>query len=117
MLNTQTISSPEYFCFQTEYKRKILRMNSLTHLEYDCNLFAVTMVAILKENSISENKESSFVLKCCHSRKRNLSKLKQHQLHVALSKELFFKCLSVMSYEQFIVSIVELIMLSSQQIL
>ena len=35
----------------------------------------------------------------------------------ALSKEFMFKCLSVMSYEQFIVSIVELIMLSWQQIL
>ena len=35
----------------------------------------------------------------------------------ALSKEFSFKCLSVMIYEQFIVSIVELIMLSWQPVL
>ena len=40
-----------------------------------------------------------------------LSKLKQHGLPDALSKEFSFKCLSVMIYEQFIVSIVELMML------
>ena len=34
-----------------------------------------------------------------------------------LSKEISFKCLSVMVYEQFTVPIVELIMLSSQSIL
>ena len=56
-----------------------------------------------------ENKESSFVLKCSYSRKKYLSKLKQHRLPDALSKVFMFKCLSVMSYEQFIVSIVELI--------
>ena len=42
---------------------------------------------------------------------------KQHGLPDGLSKEFFFKCLSVMIYEQFIVSIVELIMLSWQPIL
>ena len=61
---------------------------------------------------ISENKESSFMLKCCYSRKKYLSKLKQHGLPDALSKELSFTCLSVMIFEQLIVSIVELIMLS-----
>ena len=66
---------------------------------------------------ISENKESSFVLKCCYSRKKYLSKLKQHWLPHILSEEFLFKCLSVMIYEQFIVSIVELIMLSWQPIL
>ena len=48
---------------------------------------------------------------------KNLTKLKQHGLRDALSKEFSFKCLSVMVYEQFIVSIVELIMLSWQSIL
>ena len=66
---------------------------------------------------ISENKESSFVLKCCYSRKRYLSKLKQHGLPDVLCEELLYKCLSVMIYEQFTVSIVELIMLSWQPIL
>ena len=42
------------------------------------------------------------------------SKLKQHGLPDALSEELSFKYLSVMIHEQFIVSIVELIMLSFQ---
>ena len=60
---------------------------------------------------MSENKESSFVLKCCYSRKKCLSKLKQHGLPDALTEEFSFKCLSVMIYEQFIVSIVDLIML------
>ena len=54
------------------------------------------------------------MLKCCYSRKKYLSKLKQHGLPDALSEESLFKCLSVMIYEQFIVSIVELIMLSWQ---
>ena len=44
--------------------------------------------------------------------KKYLSKLKQHGLPDALSEELSFKCLSVMIYEQFVVSIVQLIMLS-----
>ena len=43
--------------------------------------------------------------------------MKQHGLPDALSKELSFRFLSVMICEQFIVSIVELIMLSSQPIL
>ena len=43
--------------------------------------------------------------------------LKQHELSDTLSKEFMFKCLSVMSYEQFIDSMVEPIMLSWQQIL
>ena len=46
-----------------------------------------------------------------------LSKLKQHGLPDVLIEEFLFKCLSVMIYEQFIVSIVELIMLSWQSIL
>ena len=61
--------------------------------------------------------KNSFLLKCCHSTKEYLSKLKQHELLYALSKEFLLNCLSVMSYEQFIVSIVELIMLSWQQML
>ena len=63
---------------------------------------------------MSENKENSFVLKCCYSRKKYLS-LKQYELSDALSKE--FKCLSVTSYEQFTVSIVELILLLWKQLL
>ena len=43
--------------------------------------------------------------------------LKEHELPDALSKEFLFKCLSIKSYEQFIFSIVEVIMLSWQQIL
>ena len=66
---------------------------------------------------LSENKESFFKLKCCYSRKKYLSKLKQHGLPDKFSKEFSFKYLSVMIYEQFIVSIVELIMLSWQPIL
>ena len=57
------------------------------------------------------------MLKCCHSRKKYLSKLKQHRLPDALGKELSFECLSVMVYEQFTVPIVELIMLLRQSIL
>ena len=56
------------------------------------------------------------MLKCCYSKKKYLSKLKQHRLPDALSKEFSLKCFSVMIYEQFIVSIVELIMLSWQPI-
>ena len=66
---------------------------------------------------MSENKESTFVLKGCYSRKRFLTKLMQHGLPDALSEEFLFKCLSVMIYKQFIVSIVKLIMLSWQPIL
>ena len=49
--------------------------------------------------------------------KKYLSKLEQHESPDALSKEFLFKCSLVMSYEQFLVSIDELIMLSWQQIL
>ena len=90
-------------------------MDSLTHLEYDCDIFVVTTAAILEKNSLSENKESCFVLKCCYFRKN--IEIQKHELPDALSKEFFFKCLLVISYEQFIVPIVELIMLSWQQIL
>ena len=57
------------------------------------------------------------MLKCCYSKKKYLSRLKQHGLPHILSEEFLFRCLSVMIYEQFIVSIVELIMLSWQRIL
>ena len=57
------------------------------------------------------------MLKCCYSGKKYLSKLKQHRLPDALSKESSFKCFLFMIYEQFIVSIVELIMLYWQPIL
>ena len=57
------------------------------------------------------------MLKCCYSRKKYLLKFKQHGLLDALSKEFSFKCLSVMIYELFIVSVVEPIMLSWQPIL
>ena len=57
------------------------------------------------------------MLKCCHSRKKYLSKLNEHGLPDALSEEFSFKCLSVMIYEHFIVSILELIMLFWQPIL
>ena len=45
------------------------------------------------------------------------NEIEQHGSRDTLSKEFSFKCLSVMIYEQFIVSIVELIMLSWQPIL
>ena len=57
------------------------------------------------------------MLECSYSRKKYSSKLKQHGLLDALNKEFSFECLSVMTYEQFIISIVELIMLSWQPIL
>ena len=90
-------------------------MNSLTHQEYDCDIFVVTIVTILEQKQYTWKKDGSFVLKCCYSREKYLSKLKQFELPDGLSKEFLFKCLSLMSYEQFIVSIVELIMLSCQQ--
>ena len=111
ILNAElTINSLEYFRFYTKYEHKILWMNSLTHLECDCEIFVVTIGnPFLNKSSISENKESSFVLKYCYSRKKYLSKLKQYELRDALSEGFLFKC--------FIVSINMLFMLSWQQIL
>ena len=57
------------------------------------------------------------MLKYCYSRKQYLSKLMQHGLLDTLSEELSFKRLLFMIYEQFILSFVELIMLSWQPIL
>ena len=57
------------------------------------------------------------MLKCCYSWKKYLSKSKQHGLPEALSNKFSLKSLLVMIYEQFMVSIVELIMLSWQQLL
>ena len=65
------------------------------------------MVTILEQKQHIWKQRS--VLKCSYSGKKYLSKLKQHGLPDALSKEFMFKCLSVMSNEQFIVSIVKLI--------
>ena len=48
---------------------------------------------------------------------RYLSKSKRHGLPDELSKDFLLKSLSVMIYEQFMVSVVELIMLSWHQIL
>ena len=73
-------------------------MNSLRHLRYDSDIFVVTMV-IWNKSIISENKESSSMLKRCYSRKKYLSKLKEHRFPAALSKELSFKCFSVMIYD------------------
>ena len=72
------------------------------------------MVTISEQEqySISENKESSFVLKSCYYWEKYLSKSKQHGLPEALSNNLSLRSLSVMIYEQFMVSIAELIMLS-----
>ena len=88
------------------HEDKILWMNSLTYLKYDCNIFVVTIATILEQKHSIWNEESYFTLKCCYSRKQYLSKLKQYGLPDALSKELSFKFLSVIIYEQFIVSIV-----------
>ena len=46
------------------------------------------------------------MLKCGYVGKKYSSKSKQHELPDALSEEFLFKCLSVMNYKQFIVSIV-----------
>ena len=80
-------------------------MNSLTHLKHCCDIFVA-------ESSISEDKESSFLLKSCYYWEKYLLKSKQHGLPDALSNNLLFRSLSVMIYEQFMVSIAELIMLS-----
>ena len=44
------INSLEYFCLQTECEYKILWMNGLTRLEYDCDILVVTIVTILEQN-------------------------------------------------------------------
>ena len=54
----------------------------------------------------------SLVLKSCYYLEKYLSKSKQHGLPDALSNNLSFRSLSVMIYQQFMVSIAELIMLS-----
>ena len=82
--------------------------------------FVVTMVTILEQKHYIWKQRKLFyveMLLCCYSRKRYLSKLKQHGLPDAYIKEFSFQCLPLMIYEQFIVSIVELIMLSWQPIL
>ena len=54
------------------------------------------------------------MLKCCYSREKIFVEIKQYGSPEAMSEEFSFKCLSVIIYEQFIVSIVEFIMLSWQ---
>ena len=98
-------------------RRKILWMNSLIHLKYDCDIFVVTMVTILEQKRSIWKQRKLFYVEMLLFQEKYLTKLKQHGLPDALSKEFSFKCLSVMIYEQFIVSIVELIMLSWQPIL
>ena len=43
------INNPEYLHLWTEYEPKFLWVHSLTHLEYDCHIFVVTMVTILEQ--------------------------------------------------------------------
>ena len=80
-------------------------MNSLTLLEYHCHIFVVTMVTILEQNQYIWKRRKHFSVEML---KKYLSKLKQHELSDTLSYMFLFECLSVMSYEEFIVSIVEL---------
>ena len=92
-------------------------MNSLTHLKHYCDILLLPWQPFQNKSSISENKESSFVLKSCYYWEKYSSKSKQHGLPDALSNNLSFRSLSVMIYQQFMVSIAELIMLSKQQLL
>ena len=82
-------------------------MNCLTHLKYDCDIFCYDGNHLTTKALYLKTKTSLFI-KCCYSWKKYLPKLKQHGLRDALSEEFSFKCLSVMIYEQFIVSIVML---------
>ena len=111
MISLDVLNIPQ-FTEHTLDRVKILWTNSLTHLKHYCDIFVATMVTIQNKSSISENKESSFVLKSCYYWEKHLSKSKQHGLPEALSNNLSFRSLSVMIYEQFMVSIAELIMLS-----
>ena len=72
------------------------------------------MVTIQNKSIVSENKERNFMLKCYYSRKISNE---IETTWITWPIEFLFKCLSVMIYEQFIVFIVELIMLSRQPIL
>ena len=47
-MHNETNNNLEYFHLQIEYENKILWMNSLTHLEDDCDIFVFTMVTILE---------------------------------------------------------------------
>ena len=94
------------------YKVNILWMNSLTYLKHYCDIFVATIVTISEQQQYIWKKESSFVLKSCYYWEKYLSKSKQHGLPDTLSNNLSFRSLSVMIYEQFMVSIAELIMLS-----
>ena len=40
------INNLEYLRLEKAYGPKLLRINSLTHLEYDCDIFVVTVVTI-----------------------------------------------------------------------
>ena len=76
------------------------------HLKYDCDTFVVTMVTISEQKHSIWKQRKLFYVEMRLIQKKYLSKLKQHGLPDALSKEFSFKCSSVMIYEHFFVSIV-----------
>ena len=50
MINAQLNNKQSrIFPFGDPYDHKILWMNSLTHLKYDCYIFAVTVMTILEQ--------------------------------------------------------------------
>ena len=76
------------------------------------------MVTILEQkHSVCKQRKLFYIKMLFFQKKKYLTKLKQHGLLDAMSKEFSFHCLSVMIYEQLIFPIVELIMLSWQLIL
>ena len=70
------------------------------------------MVTISEQQQYIWKQRKLFCVKILLLWEKYLSKSKQHGLPDALSNSLSFRSLSVMIYEQFMVSIAELIMLS-----
>ena len=87
-------------------------MNSLTHLKHYCDIFVATMVTISEQEQHIWKQRKLFCVKILLLLGKIFIESKQHGLPDALSNNLSFRSLSVMIYEQFMVSIAELIMLS-----
>ena len=86
-------------------------------MKYDCDIFVVTMVSILEQKHSIRKQRKLFYVEMLLFQEKICNEIEKPGLPDASSKEFSFEYLSVMIYEQFIVSIVELIMLSWQPVL
>ena len=89
MLNAQ-LNSLEYLRFWTEYKHKILWIDSLTHLEYDCKNFCCYHGNHFRTKAVYLKTKKPILCRNAVILEKYFSKFKQHEIPAALRKSACF---------------------------